>query len=870
MSRRNQRFRQYVGIPFRPKHCCDCEEIEKQPPVVEPQPNTPIENTTIIEHRFDSDASLNSLIIERTISKTEIPDNTTQHTNVRDYFALTIRSKLEANNDNKIFHGIRFDTSPIREGKYDNLSAIVPVQHGNDNNLDIFVQEREVIDFDKPSIRIGEYGDIHNTYMNSNTVFKYNMYKRTPSEQHKIHGLLADDDHGEAQQGMGNRIVNMREIIDHLLPIGTIKQNIIRENNLQSIFTIRNTSLKCIPGTPWLLCNGFDMSGGITVPDLKELYGDFTNFLRDHFADRAIAIDSNTIPLPIIKAVGDNEVGNKSFDLRSFIHSGVIFNEQLLSMKFGLSGEIVFNFDHTHLMVAKDIIFDEELDAFFVVGTTSKNNQNGSVAIAKIPRNIRWNTSTNQADNIVTRYIPVENESSDSLGAFGTNIVNKTDGRNGSFYIGGIFVTRNTMHNRIKKEEYFIYQINKREFLGTTTNNTQPLTNMENLLTKNNITKNNDNENQFVYYYPSWDIDQFKFILSSLEMYYNDVSFLLHVVCNVRESVDASSNIFYIIIDGSNNVREFPGDISLNLPSVNLVRNSEDQIVTDIVIDNQEEKDKTLYVTGFEMRYHGNDNNAINDNNAEEISYTAYIATIKPEREANGNIRVDNFGNIDSGDISFNILPDASFANAIATSIVVDNSNVPIIAGVQESGKGDFFLGMYNIHADLEDQTSDASFVLVGISAETYDIITDIAIDSQTNRLIVVGNKGDIDPNRNANIIIQKFDISKNELDFNTVETFGIDSNGNPLDNSIENNGIISVRETIRYTSQGEDDEKTINEDKEIRQMFATSCLVDNRKNIIITGHVNSFDSFIIALKDNGERVSPGMHFSIGHDDDEI
>ena len=48
--------------------------------------------------------------------------------------------------------------------------------------------------------------------------------------------------------------------------------------------------------------------------------------------------------------------------------------------------------------------------------------------------------------------------------------------------------------------------------------------------------------------------------------------------------------------------------------------------------------------------------------------------------------------------------------------------------------------------------------------------------------------------------------------------------------------------------------------------MFATSCLVDNRKNIIVTGHVNSFDSFVIALRETGERVLPGMHFSIGHD----
>ena len=39
-----------------------------------------------------------------------------------------------------------------------------------------------------------------------------------------------------------------------------------------------------------------------------------------------------------------------------------------------------------------------------------------------------------------------------------------------------------------------------------------------------------------------------------------------------------------------------------------------------------------------------------------------------------------------------------------------------------------------------------------------------------------------------------------------------------------------------------------------------------NRKNIIVTGHVNSFDSFVIALRETGERVLPGMHFSIGHD----
>lgn len=846
MSRRNQRFRQYVGIPFRPKHCCDCEESktedpEDSTPYTPDTPDTAVTptTTTTIEHNLKPDASLNSLVIERTISDDQIPNDNTQHTNVRDYFALTIRSKIGSKaTNNKIFHGIRFDTAPIREEKYDNLSAIVPVQHGDDNMLDIFVQEREVINFDQPSIRIGEYGDIHNTYMNNNTVFNYNMYKKTPIDEYQIHGRLTDDVHGEAHQGMGNRILNMREIIDHLLPIGTIKKNITKEDHLKTIIS-DSISLKGIPNTPWLLCNGFDMSG-IIASDLKELYRDFTTFLEENKNLSTSMIPPLMIPLPTI-----SQTGSTDFSFSSFIHSGVIFNEQLLRMRFGLSGEIVFGFDNTHLMVAKDIIFDEELDVFFVVGTTSKNNQNGSVAIAKIPRNIRWNSSTNQADNIVTRFIPVDNDNLGTLGAFGTNIVNKRDGHKGSFYIGGIFVTRDTTNSagKIKKEEYFVYEIKKEEFLSSSMNTRQ--LDVDNILPKNNY------DEPFAYYYPSWDTDQFKFILSSLEMYYNNTSYLLHVVCNVRgEAPDASSNIFYIILDGEKVPRSFPRDISLNLPSVNLVHNSEHQIVTDIVIDNVEDPNKTLYVTGFEMRYHGNDggNNADEGNSVEDISYTAYIAIIKLERKSDGDIKIDNSGNIDDGDVSFNILPDASFANAIATSIVVDNSNIPIVAGVQESGKGDFFLGMYNIHADNTDGNSDASFSLVGISAETYDIITDIAIDPQTNDLIVVGNKGESN-NKNTNIIIQRFHIDKDALQFN-------------FDNEFNTTGI--VKETIRYTSQGEEND---NGEEEIKHMFATSCLVDNRKNIIVTGHVNSFDSFIIALRETGERVLPGMHFSIGHDD---
>ena len=359
MSRRNQRFRQYVGIPFRPKHCCDCEESKTEDPE-DSTPYTPDTadtavtptTTTTIEHNLKPDASLNSLVIERTISDDQIPNDNTQHTNVRDYFALTIRSKIGSKaTNNKIFHGIRFDTAPIREEKYDNLSAIVPVQHGDDNMLDIFVQEREVINFDQPSIRIGEYGDIHNTYMNNNTVFNYNMYKKNPIDEQRIHGRLTDVDHGEAHQGMGNRILNIKEIIDHLLPIGTIKQNIIKEVVLTTIIK-DSTSLKGIPNTPWLLCNGFDMSG-IIASDLKGLYRDFTTFLEENKNS-----SNSTIPLPTI-----SQTGAIDFSFSSFIHSGVIFNKQLLQMKFGLSGEIVFGFDNTHLMVAKDIIFDEELDA---------------------------------------------------------------------------------------------------------------------------------------------------------------------------------------------------------------------------------------------------------------------------------------------------------------------------------------------------------------------------------------------------------------------------------------------------------------------------------------------------------------------------
>lgn len=233
-------------------------------------------------------------------------------------------------------------------------------------------------------------------------------------------------------------------------------------------------------------------------------------------------------------------------------------------------------------------------------------------------------------------------------------------------------------------------------------------------------------------------------------------------------------------------------------------------------------------------------NSGIGDDVDVDISYDAIIGKITK--------------NADYTDISLHIFADASLSNAIGTAIEVDGSNCPIIAGVHESGKGDFFLGIYDVHNRLgggddgAGNNIDVSFQFVGISAETYDIITDIAVDVCSNELVVVGNKGHIsssgsDPNTNSHIVLQKYVVDSNALTF----TFHTDfSNADSARNG-------QLRETIQYT---------IGTGTQAEHIMATSCLIDekNNNNIITCGHLDNFDAFVISLYADGRRMGDGVY----------
>ena len=223
-----------------------------------------------------------------------------------------------------------------------------------------------------------------------------------------------------------------------------------------------------------------------------------------------------------------------------------------------------------------------------------------------------------------------------------------------------------------------------------------------------------------------------------------------------------------------------------------------------------------------------------------DISYDAMIGKIT--RDANYT------------DISLHIFADASLSNAIGTAIEVDGSNCPIIAGVHESGKGDFFLGIYDVHnragggSDGVGGNLDVSFQFVGISSETYDIITDIAVDVCSNELVVVGNKGHISPNgsesnTNSHIVLQKYVVDSNELTFTLHTDF---SNADSTTSG-------QLKETIQYT---------IGTGTQVDHIMATSCLIDekNNNNIITCGHLDNFDAFVISLYADGRRMGDGVY----------
>lgn len=801
-----QNFRRFGGIPYRPKICCDCNHDINTATTGDSGSGDSVDDTggdsvddsggSIVQ--IPRDLSLNSLLIEKdeVISRNTNQDNITQ--DISSDYGIRILSKHSTTGVNNTLSGIRFETT-----NNSHISAIVPYDEVSDQYLNFHVQQGSSIRYKEQTLQLGERGGTSTIF--SNMMCENQLFKRSPIEDEVLTGPIDDISHHN-EKAIGHKILNVHEYVTHLLPIGMLQQRMEPSGGdlddtdaYELIYEGGPNKLYCIPKTSWLLCNGFDFSG--TADVIKNRYVSLIQYMKN--------INMGTILPNLTHPIGDISINH-------VIQSGVIHGEYLSKGRFGLSGEIIFHHDD-YLFVAQDMIIDHELDCYFIVGTSSYPNENGTIVIAKIVRETKWNRDDGIPRDAVFRYITYSNNTSDGAsdgafgdGAFGTNIVNMKDGTDGSFFISGIFVERRHSQDGIFKETYFVHDIKKKDFFKDNTE----------ILDPSNLIHDISSSANLFYSYPSWDKDQFKFILSSMEMYYDDESQQLHTICTTRDisdSIQVESQLQYVLFDFSNNILNDASSV------ITTIKNTNNFVTNDIVLDKS--SNHTMFLTGFEMIPHSDSN----DNENADISYNAFIGKIN---------RNDDFT-----DISLHIFADASLSNAIGTAIEVDGSNCPIIAGVHESGKGDFFLGIYDVHGRNGGGDDDVSFQFVGISAETYDIITDIAIDVDSNELVVVGNKGSSN-DTNSHIVLQKYTVDSNALTFKEIVDF---SNVDSLEGG-------QLKETIKYT---------LGDDNNVTHIMATSCLIDekNHNNIITCGHLDNFNAFMITLYADGRRIGDS-HYS--------
>ena len=803
-----QNFRRFGGIPYRPKICCDCDHDINTPTNGNTGGDSGSGDSTgdsdgdsggyIVQ--IPRDLSLNSLLIEKdeVISRNTNQDNITQ--DISSDYGIRILSKHSTIGINNTLAGIRFETT-----NDSHISAIVPYDEGSDQYLNFHVQQGSSIRYKEQTLQLGERGGISTIF--SNMMCENQLFKRSPIEDEVLTGPIDDISHHD-EKAIGHKILNVHEYVTHLLPIGMLQQrmepsgvDLDDDNNAYKIiYQEGQNKLYCIPKTSWLLCNGFDFS--TTTDVIKESYESLIQYMKD--------INMGTILPNLTQSIRDISINH-------VIQSGVIYGDYLLKGRFGLSGEIIFHHDD-YLFVAQDMIIDHDLNCYFIVGTSSYPNENGTIVIAKIGRETKWNSEDGIPKDAVFRYVTYSN--SHTIGAFGTNIVNMEDGNDGSFFISGIFVERRLSRlsqDGVFKETYFVHRIKKEEFFRST----NASTNDTEIFNPSNLIHDISSSADLFYSYPKWDKDQFKFILSSMEMYYDDDSQQLHTICTTRDvsdSIQVESQLQYVLFDFSNNILNDASSV------ITTIQNTNNFVTNDIVLDNS--LNRTMFLTGFVMI----PRNDSNDNENIDISYNAFIGKIN---------RNDDFT-----DISLHIFADASLSNAIGTAIEVDGSNCPIIAGVHESGKGNFFLGIYDVHGRVGGGNDDVSFQFVGISSETYDIITDIAVDVDSNELVVVGNKGEISSNgsTNSHVVLQKYKVDSDNL------TFKKDVDFSNADSSVDG----QLEETIKYTLG----------DSNITHIMATACLIDekNRNNIITCGHLDDFNAFMITLYSDGRRIGDGPY----------